>query len=364
MKTMRVAALFLCLCLLFGLLGAGSAFADTAKGKTETGKTEAAKADAPKKEVPVEGEYTLFGARYDGITVDSKALGIESVLILEKGGKGSMSMDEDVVQIESWEMKDGELSITVDDGSAAKGRCGDGIAALDLYEDGSLLLYYAKEGVDLSEYKLLNKEEALAAYNAAHADPDSRLYKLWSALDAEKGVHLNYELYVESMDALQEYDVHCKDGVFYSSRTTKAMGFEGTVVTICKDGEVLNLYPKDKTGNFVMEMNFQVLKDNPLLMDKLYSLINGRVKELNYTTEEREFDGGKLEAEVYPTDGVYLPEDVFFYDKDGKLVGCINGAPVKDTMEIGDLVYTIKVIDDKVDESLFDISGYTIERDN
>ena len=33
-------------------------------------------------------------------------------------------------------------------------------------------------------------------------------------------------------------------------------------------------------------MNFQILKDNPLLMDKLYSLINGRVKELNYTTEE------------------------------------------------------------------------------
>ena len=55
MKKMRVAALFLCLCLLFGLLGAGSAFADTAKGKTETGKTEAEKADAPKKEVPVEG---------------------------------------------------------------------------------------------------------------------------------------------------------------------------------------------------------------------------------------------------------------------------------------------------------------------
>ena len=98
-------------------------------------------------------------------------------------------------------------------------------------------------------------------------------------------------------------------------------------------------------------------------MDKLYSLINGRVQELDFTKEEREFDGKKLEAEVYPTDGVYLPEDVFFYDKDGKLAGCIDGAPVKDIMELGETVYTVIAIDDKVDESLFDISGYTIERD-
>ena len=363
MKRMRYAALLLCLCLLFGLLGAGSAFADTAKPGTESGKTADAKTEAPKDEPPAEGEYTLFGVRMNGLTIESGAFEIESVLTLEEGGKGSMILDEDSMEIASWEVKDGDFSITMADGSSATGRCCDGVAALDLYGDGSMLLYYAKAGVDLSDYTLLNKEQALEAYNAAHPKPDSRLYKLWDGLDAEKGVHLNYELYVESMDSTQEYDVHCKDGVYYSSCTTKVMGFEGTVVTVCKDGEVFNLYPKDKTGRFVMEMDFQILQNNPLLLDKLCSLINSRAQEQTCTGEEREFDGGKLEAEVYPTDGVYLPEDVFFYDKDGKLVGCIHGAPVKDIMELGETVYTVKAIDDKVDESLFELSGYRIDRD-
>lgn len=361
MKTMRFTALFLCLCLLFGLLGAGSAFADTAK--KDGGKTADSKTEAPKEEPPAEGEYTLFGVRMYGLTIESGAFEIESVLTLEKGGTGTMTMNGDTMDVKSWEVKDGDLSITMADGSSATGRCCDGVAALDLYSDGSMLLYFAKEGVDLSDYTLLNKEEALEAYNAEHPKPDSALYALWGGLDAKEGVHLNYELYVESLDSVQEYDVHCKDGVYYSSCTTKLMGFEGTLVTVCKDGEVLNLYPKDKKGVFVMEMTFQTLLDNPLLMDKLYSLINGRVQELDFTKEEREFEGEKLAAEVYPSDGVYLPEDVFFYDKDGKLVGCIDGAPVKDITELGETVYTIKAIDDKVDESLFDISGYKIERD-
>ncbi len=356
MKKTRIPALLLCLCLLFSLCGAGSAFAETGPAKTEDAKSEAVKA-----EVPAEGEYTLFGVHYMGFTMDSKAFEIESVLILEKGGKGSMSMDDDKGEIASWEVKDGELSLEMTDGSSAQGRCSEGVAALDIYGDGSMLLYYAKKGTDLSDYKLMSKEEAMEAYKASQKNPESKLFALWEELDAQKGAHLSYEVRRDEMGSVQEYDVHCKDGVYYSSCTTKVLGIEGTVVTFYKDGKVFNLYPKDKKGNFVMEMTFKTIQDNLLLLDDLYSLINGRAKEQSFTSEQREFNKEKLDAEVYPTDGVYLPEVAFFYDKDGKLTGCLEGAPVNDTFGIGESVFTIRAIDDKVDETLFDISGYQIE---
>ena len=54
-------------------------------------------------------------------------------------------------------------------------------------------------------------------------------------------------------------------------------------------------------------------------------------------------------------------EAAFYFSTDGKLAYCFEGAPViKTVVEIGETVYTVHVIDEAVNEALFDISGYTI----
>jgi hypothetical protein len=95
-------------------------------------------------------------------------------------------------------------------------------------------------------------------------------------------------------------------------------------------------------------------------MDSLYSSMFNNATMTEFTQEQREIDGVSYSADIYaPTD--YYPEGVYCFTEDGQLAHLIQGAPVIESLaEMGETTYKIYAIDDQVDESLFDLSGYNI----
>ena len=304
-------------------------------------------------ELPVEGEYELFAVEYEGALVYSADLGVSSTLTLAEGGTGRMTSNDEAMDITVWTLEGEALTITLADGSSAGSKLHGGVIELDIYGTGYMIFFYAKEGADLSGYAPMTMEEY-------RAKPDSMLYALWESLDADAGVHLKYNMHTDYMDADQSFDVHGKDGVYYSRRTTRVSGYEDTLVTFFRDGTAYNLYPEDMTGIVVTKTSSSAVTENTMLMDNLFSEIHSYAPRKDYTTETRELDGVSYTAELFPATG-YTAEAAFYFGDDGRLAFCFKGAPViKTAAEIGETVYTVYAIDEAVDEALFDISGYAI----
>ena len=312
--------------------------------------------EEPKAELPVEGEYTLFGVQNDGYLVAAAELEAASELKLAADGTGSMTMGEDTMEIKSWTEETGVVTITMTDDSTAMAEAHDGILELDIYGDESMFLYYAKAEADISSYKLMTAEELQAAY--AETVPDTRVHALWERLDTGAGVHLQYDLHVDYQDADQTYDVHGKDGRYYSYRRTAVKDLVGEHVTLVLDDKVYSLDPKDKTGVIATTITFTV--EDIMMMDSLYSDIRTYALRAECTEETREVEGVSYTVEVFPATE-YTPEAAFYFDADGGLAYYLEGPPViETTVELGESFYTVHAIDAAVDETLFDVSGYTV----
>ena len=304
-------------------------------------------------ELPLEGEYTVFAVQIDGSLVYAADLEFVSAISLAEGGTGSMSQAEETMDITAWSADGESFAITMADGSSAAGKIHGGIIELDIYGNGYMILCYAKEGADTSGYAPMTLEEY-------RAKPDSLLYALWDSLDTSAGVHLNYTMHTGYLDANQSFDVHGKNGVYYSRRTTQVSGFENTLVTFFRDGTVYNLYPKDMTGTVATTTTSSYITENIMLMDRLLSDIHSYAQRKDYTAETQEVDGVSYTVELFPaTDSAV--EAAFYFNDDGQLVFCRKGEPViETTVDIGETVYTVSAIDEDVNEALFDISGYAI----
>ena len=97
-----------------------------------------------------------------------------------------------------------------------------------------------------------------------------------------------------------------------------------------------------------------------MLMDSLYSELRTASARTDSSEQEREAEGSTYSADVYPQTE-YSPEKVFFFAEDGQLIYCFSAAPLVESASfVGDSFYTVETIDSEVDESLFDISAYTI----
>ena len=330
--------------------------------QTAASETPEAASSVPAAEVELstEGVYQLFAMQRDGFLIDPKAVESSSVLTLEEKG-GSLTMEapdsNQALTLSSWEVENDRLTLNVDDGSTASGTLSNGVIELDIFGTGDMILYYAVEGADLSGYKVLNKEEYQQAFDAAH---DSRLYALWKSLDTEKGVHLRYQVKLESVDLPQDYDVQGKGGSSFSLRTTEVSGREIRAATFYQDGTAYNLDPDKKTGRVVTTSTLDVLLTNAIMTDSLYRTIATRSQEMEYTKEERERKGKTYSVEVFPG-SEYQGETAFYYDEDGNLKYCIESAS-KAAPDLGETTYAIKEISQGVDETIFDLSGYDIEK--
>ena len=312
-------------------------------------------------DLPVEGEYTVFAVRNEGYTVSSADMEIESTMSLFAEGTGSLTLMGDTIDITSWSSEDGAFNLSLADGTVTGGNARGGIIELDIYGTGDMLLIYAQEKADTSSYTLLTIDEVKEQMAAAEEANKTKLDNILDGIDPVAGAHLRYQRRLDALNTVQDYDVYAKDGVYYSARTTKVAGAESTLVTFIKDGKVYNLYPDKKTGNYVTDLPLSVTNDNILLMDDLFSEMRMASVRTDQVEEDREIEGASFPAEVYPQTE-YSPETVFYFAEDGSLAYCYTAAPVIESAAyVGDSLYTVGSIDGEVDESLFDISAYTIQ---
>ena len=275
------------------------AFADLVLGKTE-------------------GVYSMFAMGFGGQVKGVSEQEGSSVLTLNEGGTGSFSFDEDTMDISSWTVDGNAVTVTLTDGSSSAGviHREHGVIEMDI---SGYTVYYGREGADTEAY----------------LTPTSRLSALYNSIDALAGAHLSYRLHTDFMDANSVYDVHAKDGAYYSAATVQASGFENTTATFYKDGTVYSLNLGSMT-------------------------VLSRAVRSDFTTETREVDGVTYTVDIYPA-GSYEAEGAFYFDDAGNLVRYVEGPPVIETgIDIGESVYTIESIDTAVNEALFDISGYQI----
>ncbi len=334
------------------------------KAETSAETKEAAPETKPAKEFSVDGEYKLFGVYAEGFTVNAAEMEMSSVLKLEKGGTGSMSMDTDEMAVSKWEDSDGTVTITMEDESSAEAKFHDGILEMDIFGTGDMIMYYAQEEADISGYELLTLEQVLEKRAEAEAGKkavDSKVGALWQTLDTKSGVHMNYSRTIAKMNAEQKFDVQGRDGVYYSSRTSKTGSLEGTTITFFEDGKLYNLDPRKKTGVIATTTSSDIVSKDVMRLDDLYKAIGTSAESAEFTEETREIDGTTYAAEVFPA-GDYTPEGAFCFNDSGELVYYIEGTtPAKKGIDNGEIVYKINAIDTKIDEELFDISGYKID---
>ena len=334
------------------------------KAATSAETKEAAPETKAAKEFSVDGEYKLFGVYAEGFTVNAAEMEMSSVLKLEKGGTGSMSMDTDEMAVSKWEDSDGTVTITMEDESSAEAKFHDGILEMDIFGTGDMIMYYAQEEADISGYELLTLEQVLEKRAEAEAGKkavDSKVGALWQTLDTKSGVHMNYSRTIAKMNAEQKFDVQGRDGVYYSSRTSKTGSLEGTTITFFEDGKLYNLDPRKKTGVIATTTSSDIVSKDVMRLDDLYKAIGTSAESAEFTEETREIDGTTYAAEVFPA-GDYTPEGAFCFNDSGELVYYIEGTtPAKKGIDNGEIVYKINAIDTKIDEELFDISGYKID---
>ena len=332
--------------------------AESAAAQTESVAEVSAEVEPQKVELPVEGEYKIFAVQYEGYLIHAAEMEIDSVLTLGADSKGKMTMGEDSMAIASWTLDGSKCTITMEDESSADATVEDGVLILDLYGDESMVLYYAQEEADISMFSPMTADEVRAAMEGRILE--SKLGTFWSQLDAADAIHLSYDMHTEYMDATQSIDSYCKGGMFYTYKLTKVSGYENASVVVFRDNTAYNLDPEKKTGVIATTVSSSYFSDNIERMDSLYSDIWTYAHETDCTSETREKDGVTYDVEYFPA-GEYTAECAFYFDENGQLVYVEKGAPVIEGLQdIGTSTYTIKVIDNEVDEALFDISGYEI----
>ena len=332
--------------------------AESAAAQTESVAEVSAEVEPQKVELPVEGEYKIFAVQYEGYLIHAAEMEVESVLTLGADSKGKLTMGEDSMAIASWTLDGSKCTITMEDESSYDATVEDGILILDLYGDESMVLYYAQEEADISMFSPMTADEVRAAMEGRILE--SKLGTFWSQLDSADAVHLSYDMHTEYMDATQSIDSYSKGGMYYSYKLTKVSGYENASVVVFRDDTAYNLDPEKKTGVIATTVSSSYFSDNIERMDSLYSDIWTYAHEKDCTEETREKDGVTYDVEYFPA-GEYTAECAFYFDENGQLVYVEKGAPVIEGLQdIGTSTYTIKAIDNEVDEALFDISGYEI----
>ena len=290
------------------------------------------------------GEYTLFTLEMMGEQKPPESMGLTGSLSLNRDGTGVFAMygmEEPVVK---WEVKDGVLSLYNDEGAPLEAKWDKGVIEMEM--SAGFYLYLAREDVDTEGFTI-----------SVHV-PDTKLYQVFRGIDAKKGAHLSYECHADYMNSTSSFDTHAKGDKLFSLRTTEVSGYKQRSATAFVDETSYMLYPDEKKGSAVMSVSLSLLMDNVLMLDDCYQTIYQSAMRSDCTVETRELDGASYSVEVFPAED-YTPETAFYFDGDGKLVHILEGAPVL-MPDMGETLYTIHSMDTAVDESLFDLSGYTI----
>ena len=286
------------------------------------------------------GEYELTAISYGGSERDPGSMSMSGGLILREDGSGSFIMNNSEMVLSKWTEEGEILSLYNEAGEPLECTYADGIVTMEMGPD--YYWYFYHESINPNAGKEV-----------------SRLDKVLEKIDAAAGAHLNYEYHSDYMDSVSLFDVHAKGDSYYSAKTLKVSGHEGLSANVYKDGTVYLLHPDKKEGSKIMSVSMGLLRNNVLLLDDCYKLMANNVMRKDFSVEERELDGKKFTVEVFPAADPYAGI-AFYFDNEGQLIHILEDAPII-MPSMGETFYTIHIFDDAVNESLFDISGYTIE---
>ena len=193
-----------------------------------------------------------------------------------------------------------------------------------------------------------------AAFCSAVAE-GSMLDAVYDNLDADAGIHLNYTMRAESMGVEINYDVQIKGVSGYTVKTSQAFGMSVVDVSCFIDDTAYILNPDKMEAQAVTTISPSLLKYYSYIrQDELGKLMDKCAHKSGFQVETREVDGVSYTVEAYPADGG--TEVAFYFDESGRLSYVRNDS----ISSLGELFYTVSAIDSEVDESLFDISAYTI----
>ena len=295
-------------------------------------------------EVPVAGDYRLFTIDMMGEQTDPNSLGISASIVLREDGTGVMASNGEEEALSAWTAENGIITLYNASGAAMDVELQDGIITMEMAT--GYYMYFAREGVDTANYVI------------GDHSPGSVLYGVYKSIDANQGAHLSYDYHSDYMDSTSVFDVHARAGVYFSLRTTRAGGYEQLTANCFKDGNSYVLYPNEMRGNFATATTSNIITKNVLMLDDLYGAIYQRALRSDFTVETREADGKTFKVEVFPEQD-YVAEAAFYYNDAGQLAHVLVGAPVL-APDMGETFYTVYAIDEAVNDSLFDISGYTI----
>ena len=288
------------------------------------------------------GEYELISMSYAGSEMNPASMGIAASLTLNENGTGSLIMNGAENELPKWTDDGTTVTLYNTGGDALPCSYADGIITLEMSEN--YYWYFYHESV--------NPNAGKAA---------SMLSKVFDEIDPAAGAHLSYEYHSDYMDYTVIHEVNAKDGAYSSLETSKISGssHESVSATCFLNDTVYSIKPTEKQGKVIMSISLSMLNNNPLMLDDCYKLMRSNTLRKDYTVEEREVNGKKFTAEVFPASG-NTAEAAFYFDETGKLVHILDGAPVL-MPDLGERLYTIYSFDDNVDTSLFDLSGYAIE---
>ena len=202
-------------------------------------------------------------------------------------------------------------------------------------------------------------------------DNGSQLAAFFKTMDPEKGIHIiaQYEVLgmvttIESQSKGQNYystmsiEGLPSDGSFelYADNRLYKMNADKTgYYTEISDGEILaQQFASQLTGEEVdIPENVEI---QPVVLDKIYSFINAHVRQSEYEKLEQEVDGVVLTAEKYAALSEYGDDQTFCFDEMGRLVYILN--PASELFGTPAITFKILQIDEMVDESLFDTTGF------
>ena len=183
----------------------------------------------------------------------------------------------------------------------------------------------------------------------------SMLDTVYDSLDADTGIHLNYTMRAESMGVEINYDVQAKGISSYTVKTSQAFGLSVVDVSCFIDDTAYILNLEKMEAQVVTTISPSLLKYYSFIrQDELGKVMEKCAHKSGFQVETREVDGASYAVEVYPGDEG--TEYAFYFDESGHLVYVRN-----DTIKsLGELFYTVNAIDSVVDETLLDISAYTV----
>ena len=305
---------------LFPGLRAEAATPAKAEDKAETEPTEKSKV-----EVPIEGEYTLFALEVKGMQLDPADFEASGQISLNRDGTGRMIFNGEEETLPKWTEKDGVLTLYDSGNTTQEAAIQDGIIEMEIIP--AYFLYFAHKDADTEGFE-----------TGGHPT-GSKLYAFYRSMNVEKGVRLRYQYHTDYMDTMSVVETHARGENFYELKTQRLMGYEQASATLYRDGIVYLLYPDKMTGSEVMPVSLSLLGGDVLQLDDLCKVIGSCFMRKDFTEEERELDGETWTVEVFPADET-TEEAVFFYDRDGKLVHVLVGAP-KLMPDLGETFYKI-----------------------